>query len=284
MTTRIDFPVARLVSGSVSKLTPVTDSHGNQKVGRNGKAREQVNFGIAIPKGGESSFRDTAWGAAIAEEANKSYPIMNGDFPDCFSWKVIDGDGCTANGAGKIPVMQPGYAGHWIVFFVQGWAPKLDRPAAEFVTGYYVTVAGDVLGNGEQLPRTPGLYMNPVSVKLAGMGEPLGVQTDVGTRAAVTSEPETAATVAARFAARVAVPGAVGTPVSVTPSRKFMDASADKSIDTSAAKPVVTLPAPDLNTYRVIVMLPAANGCTYEAMIEGGWTDALMIEHSMMKE
>lgn len=49
-------------------------------------------------------------------------------------------------------------------------------------------------------------------------------------------------------------------------------------IPATPAAPPVPAPAP---TGRV--MLPAANGASYEAMIAGGWTDAMLIQHGMMQ-
>ena len=41
-------------------------------------------------------------------------------------------------------------------------------------------------------------------------------------------------------------------------------------------------PPPATPTAPVRVMLPPANGATYEAMIAAGWTDAMLVQHGMM--
>jgi len=41
-----------------------------------------------------------------------------------FSWKVTDGDSPLPNKKGKRPCDQTGYAGHWVIWFSQGWLPK----------------------------------------------------------------------------------------------------------------------------------------------------------------
>lgn len=56
----------------------------------------------------------------------------------------------------------------------------------------------------------------------------------------------------------------------------------------SGSVPTATPPAPvvpvipNLNFVKPKVMLPAANGATYESFIAQGWTDALLVQHGMM--
>jgi len=48
------------------------------------------------------------------------------------------------------------------------------------------------------------------------------------------------------------------------------------------APPLPVIPNPAILAVPGRVMLPAAGGATYEAMIAGGWSDALLIQHGMM--
>jgi len=276
MTVRITFPISRLIGGSVSKLTPRTEADGKTiRLNKDGTAMEQINFGIAIPKGGETHWSQTPWGKPIHDLAVAAYPVLHKTHS--FAWKITDGDSDAPNKNGKAPRAQDGYPGNWIIWFSQGWAPKLVNAdgsviiAAEaFKAGYYVQVLGDVASNGAQPPNTPGVYMNPVAVALSGEGEIIATEVDTST---------------------VGFGGAL--PAGATPVKMAVEgfSSPATNVQTAAVVPPVVpvIPVvPNTAFMRVPppppahVMLAAAQGSSYEQMVQNGWTDALLVQHGMM--
>ena len=184
---QIVFPIGRLIGGSVSKLHPRMEMDGKTpKKDKSGNPVNQVNFGVAMPKGAETHWSQTEWGAKVLEVGKGAYPVL---FQiTSFAWKITDGDSTVPNKNGKLPSMQQGYKGNWVIWFSQGWAPKLCNadgsvtvPPESFVTGYYVQVMADVAPNGAQPPNTPGVFMNPVAVALAGEGEVIVTDVDTTT-------------------------------------------------------------------------------------------------------
>ena len=246
------FPIGRLIGGSVSKLKQRTEQDGKTpKFNRDGTPAMQLSFGVAIPKT-QARWQDEVWGATVFGIGKAAFPQMH--VSPAFAWKCIDGDSVIPNKSGKVPSTMAGHTGNWVIWFSQGWAPKLvtadgatELPAEKFVPGYYVQVYADVSGNGAVAPNTPGVYMNPVAVALAGEGEVIA--TDVDTKAVGFGGalPPGATPVTAAVAA-FAAPA----PAPITPNPSFM-----------APPPVHQMTA-------------AANGATYEAFIAQGWDDASM--------
>jgi len=254
------FPIGRLVGGSVSKLKQRTEQDGKTlKFNRDGTPAMQLSFGVAIPKT-QARWQDEVWGATVHGIGKAAFPQMH--VSPAFAWKCIDGDSMIPNKNGKVPSTMAGHAGHWVIWFSQGWAPKLvtadgatELPAEKFVGGYYVQVYADVSGNGAVAPNTPGVYMNPVAVALAGEGEVIATEVDTtsvgfgGGALPAGAKPVTAA--APAFAAPAPTPA----PAPVVPNASFM------------APP----PPPPAH-----VMTALAGGATFEQFIAQGWDEAGM--------
>lgn len=261
------FPIGRLVGGSVHKLKGRTEQDGKTpKLGRDGTQQMSISFGVAIPKT-QADWRNEPWGQTVFGIGKGAFPQMH--VVPTFAWKIVDGDSAIPNKSGKAPNTQTGYAGHWVIWFSQSWAPKLvtadgatELPGEKFVPGYYVQVYADVSGNGATPPNTPGVYMNPVAVALAGEGEVIAVDVDttaVGFGGALPPGATPVQPAVAAFASTtpptVTPPAAAPVPLQVTPAPSFMQAPA---------------PAP------VKQMTAKAGGATYEAFVAQGWSDDAM--------
>ena len=257
-------PVGRLVRGSLYKAQ-TTDAEGNPlivKTGANkGQPRVDYYFALAVPKGSETHWNQTAWGRLIWDVGQRAFPNGQAQRPD-FAWKVTDGDSTVPNKRGKKPADGEGYKGHWVLGFSSGYAPKVfNRDGSQAITevdavkpGYFVQVAGTVGGN-DSLTQ-PGIYLNHSMVAFAAYGPEIVYGPD-------------AASVG--FGAAPLPPGA-----SATPSAGL------------TAPPVAPTPPPPPPPHPAILnvpvrqMLPAANGATYEQMIAAGWTDQTLVQHGMM--
>ena len=277
---QILLPIGRMIGGSVDKLHPRTESDGKTpKLDRDQKPMMQINFGVAVPKQpGHTHWSQTTWGAQIAEIAKAAYPVLYQT--PTFAWKIVDGDSAVPNKSGKKPVDQTGYAGHWVIWFSQGWAPKLvnadgtvELPTGAIVAGYYVQVLAEAAPNGAQPPNTPGIYMNPVAVALAGEGDKIVTDVDtttVGFGGALPAGARPVQPVVAVFGAPAAfpAPGAAASPiVPVKPSAAFMQV------------PVVPGAPPAAPAH---IMTPKANGVAYEAFVTNGWTDETLRSNGYM--
>lgn len=281
MATRIMFPVGRLVGGSVEKMHPRTEADGKTpKLGTDGKPLMSINFGVAIPKTqadwrNESYVHPTMgrieWGRQIFELAKAAYPTLH--LTPTFAYKIIDGDSAIPNKNGKIPRDQTGYAGHWVIWFSQGWMPKLvnadgtcELAEGSILPGYYVQVCGDVASNGAQPPNTPGLYMNPVAVALVGIGERIETSVDTktlgfgGAALPPGAQPVPNVVEGASFGAPAAPtpPAAAPAPTPVQPNAAFMTPPPPAAPPVAPAGPVMT---------------PKAGGASYEAFRAQGWND-----------
>jgi hypothetical protein len=262
---QILFPIGRLIGGSVEKLHPRTEADGKTpKMDRDGKPMMAVNFGVAIPKGSETHWSQTAWGAEMFNIAKAAYPVLHQT--PTFAWKVVDGDSAVPNKNGKLPRNQTGYAGNWVLWFSQGWAPKIcsadgaiELPSGSIVPGYYVQVLGEVASNGAQPPNTPGLYMNPIAVALAGEGEKIVIDVDTTTVGFGGTLPPGAKPVQPAVSGFGTSIAPVSPPAPIVPNAAFMT------------------PPP------VRVMTAKANGATYEQMLAAGWNDDLLRQHGMMQ-
>lgn len=269
--TQILFPVGRMVGGSVHTPYAETDNRGNPKLGKDGQARKSFNFGVAIPKGQEQHWNQTPWGNAVWNIGASAFPREHG-LP-VFAWKIKDGDSTVPNRRGNIPAQMEGYAGHWVIWFKQGWAPKLvtDKGTTtllepeSIVPGYYVEVFAEVTGNSGE---TPGVYMNPIAVNRVAFGERIITAQEVDTTSVgFGTSPLPAGASATPVGGGFVPPDAPTAPTPITPNPAFL-----------AVPP--TPPAPPAAPTHV--MLPAAGGATYEQMIGAGWTDALLVQHGMM--
>ena len=261
------FPVGRLIGGSVHKLQQQKDVKTKlPKIGTDGKPVENINFRIAIPKT-MADWRQEPWGKQIHDIAKAGQPLC--DQIKDFAFKIKNGDSTELNSKLKPLNTMVGYAGHWVVSFTQSWAPKMvtadgqaELPGERFVVGYYVQVYGDVKYNNST--ESPGVYVNPVAVALAGEGEVLSVDVDttaVGFGAGVVL-PAGATAPAPASAAFAPAPASPAAPITVAPSATYMAAPA---------------PAPRY------VMTPKAGAYTKEQYLATpGWTEQMLIEQGYM--
>jgi hypothetical protein len=270
----------------VGTLRAVKDKTGQPKLDRNKKPREEIAFGVAFPKNGIADWKQTDWGKQVLAIGMAAFPQMY--VIPAFAWKVTDGDSLIPNKRGKVPSKNEGYPGCHVVWFSQGWVPKLrgrdgvsEMEVGAFTPGNYVQVIADVAGNGATGENTPGVYMNPQLVGLAGYGTPIHLEEEVDTTG---------------FGQAPLPAGATEAPVGGFPAGAGVASPSPASTGTAALAPTSPSSAPQVpvkpNTSYMAPPLPPAKpshamtalaqGATYEAMIASGWTDALLVEHGMM--
>lgn len=301
------FPPGRFVQGSLYKPN-TTDAEGRPlvvKTGPNaGQTRVDYFIAVAIPKAGEQHWAHTPWGKQIWDLGHGEWPNGQAQRPD-FAWKIIDGDSTIPNKNGVKPCDMVGHAGHWVVKFGGGYAPKIvnrDGSAAIIEPdavrpGYYVQVFGNVSSN--ESTQTAGLYMNHRIIALSAYGEEITYGPDAaavgfgqgalpagasavplgGMTPPVTTAPPVPGGAPSPATASPPVPGAVATPPppvpTPAPNNGFVQNAAG-----APPPPAATAPPPPAAPARV--MLPAAGGVSYEAHIAAGWTDATLIAHGRM--
>lgn len=181
--------------------------------------------------------------------------------------------------------------------------------------GYYCRVSGTVEGNGQA--QKPGVYLNLDMVELTAYGQeiisgPAAGEAFGGANAAPVALPPgaTAAPVTPMPSAGPGAPPPAGptpaAPAPVAPGAAPSPAAASPvpgsppaqpyagymagptpaaAPAAPAASPAPPVPgAPPLPTAPAgKVMLPAAQGATYEQLIAAGWTDATLVQHGMMQ-
>jgi len=300
------FPVGRMIGGSLYKAQTVLDSFGKPKVDQaTGQARTEYNFGVAIPKTPNLHWSQEPWGAQIKAVGDAAYPNQSSN--PSFAWKIIDGDSSVPNKKNRRPCDQEGYRGNWVLWFKQSWAPKLvnadgsqelKEPDA-IVPGYFVQVYGSVKGNAPS--PTPGVFLNPIAVALAGYGErietisvdtasvgfgagpkPMGMS---ATPVAGMVTPPANVSVGNPYGAAQPVPltpGAVSAAPGYAPAMNATLGSAGYATTSPSSPNPAILQVPPIPAAPRRVMLPAANGATYEQMIAAGWNDQLLVQHGMM--
>lgn len=254
-------PVGRMIGGDLYKMFPVKDNFGKPKMSKDGVTpAESMSMGVAIPKGAETHWNQTEWGAQIWSEGQTAYPQAFA--APAFAWKITNGDSVIPNKRGITPVSREGYPGHWVMWLSQTWFPRIvsadgsvELAAGAVLPGYYVRVLLTVKGNAPS--PSPGVYLNPKAVSLAGEGELIETSSQVDT-SVFAATPAGKMPVGARPVA-AAEPAFAG--VTATPNPAFL-----------------LVPPPPL----VHRMTPLAGGATYEAMITAGWSDALLVQHGMM--
>lgn len=176
-------PVARLIHGHPMKQNTRTDEKTKQPIiGKDGQPVKEVYIGIAIPKGGESTWKDTEWGKQIimaALDAENGYIQAQVDRDD-FSFKVVDGDSQIPNQNGHAPSSDPYKRGHWVLnlttripypsYHVGKYSP-LDaiQDVNAIKLGDYVRVS--VVAKGNKPAKSPGVYLNPNMLELNRPGE-----------------------------------------------------------------------------------------------------------------
>ena len=300
---RVNFttPVGRMVMGSMYKPN-TTDAEGKPlvvKTGPNaGQPRSNFFFALAIPKGAETHWSQTAWGQLIYKTGLAAFP-QAAQSP-AFAWKIDDGDSVIPNKRGKKPVDNEGWKGNWILKFSGGYAPKVYRQDGsgyvqvtdvDYVKpGYYIEVNGTVDGNGSQ--SQPGVYLNHSMVCFRAFGpeivfgmapEEAGFGQSALPAGATLTPPPSAFPMPA--AAPAATPVAAP-PVTVTPNPGFLQVPSAPApgASTPAAPAPPTIPAPPApaSPSSGPKMTALAAGASYQSFISAGWTDAAMIAAGYM--
>lgn len=237
-----------------------------------------------------AQFGAQSWPTFFPAGATQAPPLFGCTHPR-FSFKIVDGDGIDDNG--KPNRDKEGFAGHYVVKYstsIQApgvWQePNYDEMARVndprmLPRGYYVRINHTVQSNDND--QRPGLYVNLDKVAICA---------DQAGAAVIQSGPTAAEAFGASTYAPAAplpvtpspVPAAstpvASTPVPATPSPSS-PAPAPYSGYIPAAPVPPTPPVPAAPPARV--MLPAAGGATYEAMIAAGWTDEMLRTHGMMQ-
>lgn len=311
-------PVGRFVWGSMYKPR-TTDAEGKPLVSKSGPSagqpREDFSFGVAIPKGAETHWSQTEWGAKIWQAGHTGFPQGQANAPT-FAWKVTDGDSNVPNRKGKKPCDREGYPRHWVLSFSSSYAPRLFNsngskslmrpdevpagqsapPSVEVVDlkcGYWVQVAGDVDGNNS--PNQPGVYLNHRMVAFSGYGEEIVQGPDPASAgfgqaplpAGVSATPPGGMPVAAPVPVPVVSAPPAYTPPAPTPPvlpaappaphYPILGAGAPATVPPISAVPVpVPPPAP------VRQMTAAAGGASYDQLIAAGWTDEMLRSNGLM--
>ena len=173
-------PVGRIVWGQEPlKQKPVLDDNKVPKVGANGQPRQQISFGLAIPK---DQFQAQVWPHlyGIAAQA------FNGSPPPNFAYKYVDGDGIDKNG---VPYNnRPGYAGCYVLnISTEAYVPPLFKlnetglgyrqmAPQELKCGDWVAVGVEVAYNGQKSPKIPGVYINPKAVEFVAYDQHIAGQ------------------------------------------------------------------------------------------------------------
>lgn len=315
-------PTGRLVAGDVYRGND-KDAEGKPRVIKNGpnagQPAVQFFYALAIQKTPGKQWWEEPWGALIFQAGAEAFP--NAYQSPAFAWKVTDGDSQIPNKRGKKPCDQEGYKGCWVLKFTSGFAPTIHNAnGSERITapdavklGYYVQIAGNVVGNGS--PNQPGVFLNGSMIALQGYGPeiivgpdasqvgfgqgplpagasavPLGAMSAAGAPGTPAMPGAPAAPgAAAPMPGAPAIPGAVpSTPVLSTPA----SAPAVPTVAVTpnpafagmpAAAGVPAVPgAPAVPAAPVRRMTAAAQGASYEQMIANGWNDQLLIQHGMM--
>jgi len=174
----ITTPVGRLVEGSlyIGRDHDAENQPLTFKTGKNvGQPRTDFYFAVAVPKGNETHWDQTAWGKVIEDVAKMSFPKGEYIHPD-FSWKITDGDSTKINKAHRRPCDKEGFAGNWILRFSRPFSPKLynadgsqQLPGEIIVNlGDYVQVYALIVGNKSN--KQPGVYLNHLMVAFTGYG------------------------------------------------------------------------------------------------------------------
>lgn len=305
MSVNLTTPVGRIVQGELWKPQPVMDNQGKPKLGTTGAPQIQHFFALAIPKQpGHTHFAQTEWGQKIWAEGNRAHP--NFAPHPTFSWKIEDGDSQVPNKKGKKNCDREGFPGHWILKFRSGFPPKCYNgngsemlPPETFKPGNYAQVNCNVAGNTGD---SPGVYLNPLMVALAGYGAEIVTGPDVseaGFGQGVALPAGASAVPVGSFA-----PAAPGAPAYPTPSAPAAPVYGQPAGAPAAPYPPTGVPAANPSSPPMAPPNPAflgvpppappapparqmtakANGASYEQLIAAGWNDALLIQHGMMTQ
>jgi hypothetical protein len=298
MTTRKDilFPIGRLVRGSLYKGQD-KDAEGKPLIVKNGpnagQARLDFYFAVAYPKTPGQHWAQSDWGSQIWAVGHAAFP-QAAQSP-AFAWKVIDGDSTVPNKKGRKPCDNEGYAGHWVVQFSSGYAPKIfTADGTQQITeadavklGYYVQVYGSCDGNGSQ--SQPGVFVNHNMVAMAGYGPEISVGMDASA-VGFGKGPAPAGMMQAPAAGgfnpappAVAAPPTAPVPPVAVAAPPIMAAPPPVAV---APNQQILMPPPPAAVPAAPpagpVMTAKAAGVTYEQMVAGGWTRETLIQHGYM--
>lgn len=298
MSERFTTPVGRFVQGDCFK-PQTTDQSGQPRVVKSGPNAGQPNpqffVGLAIPKTpGVTDWRaeQHPFFQSVLRVGQQDFPGGQTQRPD-FAWKIIDGDSPLMNKSGRVTNTIEGFAGHWVCRFQSSYPPKcysrlVGYGAADQINdpnyikrGHYLTINGSVTGNNN-MTSNPGVFLNLDLISWEGYGPEIvsgPIASDAFAQAPV-------------LPAGVSAAPAVGAPVAppvtqgyVAPAPTAGAVAAPAPYDGFMAAPpapVAPPPAPPVSAVPQRMMLPAANGATYEQMIAAGWTDATLLQHGMM--
>lgn len=303
---RLTGPRGRFVQGDLFKPN-TTDKHGAPlviKTGPNaGQPTQEWIVAVAYRKDHPETmpyimqlvgFAAQAWPRFFPSGPQSTGPMFGSQHPN-FSFKIYDGDGI--DGDGKPNRDKPGFAGCWVVkYSTRLQAPgvwqepnfaELDRitDPRQAPRGYYVRVNHTVDTNDND--QRPGIYVN--LDKVAFTADQAGaehIQSGIsaaeafgGASAPVPpSYAQPPVTPPAPIPAAYTPPAPVGG--SATPSPSSPPPPPYSGFIPAAPTTAVAPPAPPMPAGPV--MLPAANGASYEQMKAAGWTDELLRQHGMM--
>jgi len=171
-------PEGRLVGGNPSTQSRSTDYTTKAPLSNDdGTPKMLTSFRFAIPKGVETHWNQTPWGAQIWNEAVSAFPNGEYQMPN-FAWKIEDGDSTVPRQSGSKPALDEGFPGHWVLKLNAIPNTKIEcykRTGASFgspleriadtdkttiKTGYYGLVSISVKRNKEG--GIPGLYITPL--------------------------------------------------------------------------------------------------------------------------
>lgn len=192
----ITTPVGRLVQGSLYTGKTMNDDGTPKayKTGKNaGQPRTEYYIALAIPKGAEQHWSQTAWGAEIWRIGHTAYP-QAAQAAD-FSWKVVDGDSAQPGKLykgkpGKAPRENEGFPGHWVLKLTSSFPSNIykhrdgggpndfdpfDTPGAVKL-GYYIQVVVQCQPNEGQ---SPGVYLEQRMICFSAYGPEIFVGMDV---------------------------------------------------------------------------------------------------------
>lgn len=295
----IRFPVGRIVMGSLYKASD-KDADGKPRITKTGsnagQPTQQYFFAVAFAKTpGVAHWGGESWGAEIWAIGHAAFPNIAAN--PAFAWKIVDGDSAVPNKKGVKPIDREGYKGHWVVSFASTYAPKVVTTdgsqylleAGAVMPGDFVQVLATVDGNGST--QNPGVYINHGVVRFVGYSGEGRIVTGIdatGVDWGSTALP--AGMVAAPVGGAPAAP-APAAPTGAPPPPAVPGTSA--APPPPAAAPLALAPSPGFTAppppaaaapppKPARVMLPAANGATYEALIAAGWNDALLVQHAYM--
>lgn len=286
-------PVGRLVQGSLYKPN-TTDAEGKPLVVKSGpnmgKPRVDYYFAIAIPKGAETHWALTEWGAKIWTVGHAAFPNV-AQSPK-FAWKVTDGDSVIPDQKGRKPCDREGFPGHWVIKFSGGFAPKIvtresaNHPWVENINenvirlGYYVQINGTIEGNGSQ--QQPGVYLNHAMVAMLGFGPEIVIGPDANS-AGFGASPLPAGASTTPLPGQMPAAPPAATPVAAPPP---LVPGLPPAPNSAPASPSAPAPAAPVSAPPVAVrtMTAKAGAHTYDSYKATGWTDAMLIAEGMMIE